>query len=160
MNLSDVPLITRREIEARILAPFVQALCAEFDPDQVRRNLAETIQRLAREQGAAMAQQLGGDSLAHLERVVELWKQGDALQLKVMAADEGQLAFDVTYCAYAEMYRRLGIADLGATLSCQRDRAFIEGFNPRIRLERSQTLMEGGACCDFRYRLQDDEEGA
>ena len=58
---------------------------------------------------------------------------------------------------YAEMYRRLGLADLGATLSCQRDRAFIEGFNPRLRLERTQTLMEGGACCDFRYRRQAEE---
>jgi hypothetical protein len=52
------------------------------------------------------------------------------------------------------MYRRLGIADLGPVLSCSRDAAMIEGFNPAIAFTRTQTLMEGSAHCDFRYRIE------
>jgi hypothetical protein len=50
------------------------------------------------------------------------------------------------------MYRALDLADLGSSLSCQRDFALSEGFNPEIQLTRTQTLMEGAACCDFRFR--------
>ena len=49
------------------------------------------------------------------------------------------------------MYRALGIPELGAVLSCNRDAALIEGFNPAIRLTRTQTIMQGAPCCDFRY---------
>ena len=63
-----------------------------------------------------------------------------------------RLSFNVTRCRYAEMYRALGLADLGSSLSCQRDFSLIEGFNPGIRLVRTQTLMEGAAFCDFRFR--------
>ena len=55
-------------------------------------------------------------------------------------------------CRYAEMYRRLGLEDLGSTLSCRRDFALAEGFSPDIQLERTQTLMEGAPYCDFRFR--------
>jgi hypothetical protein len=51
------------------------------------------------------------------------------------------------------MYRALGIPELGAILSCNRDAALIEGFNPAVQLERTQTLMGGATHCDFRYRL-------
>jgi hypothetical protein len=44
------------------------------------------------------------------------------------------------------------MARLGPMLSCARDFALIEGFNPQIRLTRTQTLMEGAPFCDFRYR--------
>ncbi len=64
-------------------------------------------------------------------------------------------AFNVTRCRYAEMYRELGIPHLGPVLSCARDFALIEGFNPLIRLTRTQTLMDGAPTCDFRYRLDD-----
>ena len=46
----------------------------------------------------------------------------------------------------------LGLADLGGSLSCQRDFALVEGFNPEITLERTQTLMGGASHCDFRFR--------
>ena len=70
--------------------------------------------------------------------------------MKSTTAD--RLSFDVTRCKYAEMYRALGLADLGASLSCVRDFALVEGFNPAITLERTQTLMQGAPHCDFRFR--------
>ena len=62
-----------------------------------------------------------------------------------------RLDFDVTRCRYAEMYRALGLADLGSSLSCQRDYALIEGFHPGVQLTRTQTIMEGATHCDFRF---------
>lgn len=157
LNLDDIPLILRREIEARILAPFVAELSATFGEEAVREVLRRTIQRIAREQGREMAQRLGGNTLGHLAQVVTLWQTGDALEIQIERQDEQAFVFRVTRCEYAEMYRRLGLGDLGATLSCRRDAAFIEGFNPRLRFERGHTLMEGHAFCDFCYRMEADE---
>ena len=55
----------------------------------------------------------------------------------------------------AELYQSLGLKDLGATLSCNRDFTLIKGFNPRISLTRTRTIMEGAAFCDFRYALDE-----
>jgi hypothetical protein len=58
----------------------------------------------------------------------------------------------VTKCRYAKFYQSLGIPELGAVLSCNRDYALIEGFNADIALTRTQTIMQGASHCDFRYR--------
>jgi hypothetical protein len=55
------------------------------------------------------------------------------------------------------MYHRLGLADLGPLLSCGRDGAMIEGFNPDIAFTRTQTIMQGAPFCNFRYELKPRE---
>ena len=68
------------------------------------------------------------------------------------------MSFNVTRCRYAEMYRELGMADLGGIFSCGRDGALSTGFNSRIKLARTQTIMEGASHCDFRYTIEKDDE--
>ena len=75
---------------------------------------------------------------------------------------EERYSFNVSRCRYAEMYRVLGQADLGAALSCNRDYSPIEGFNPEVQLTREQTIMQGAPCCTFRYarhRADNHDEG-
>ena len=83
-----------------------------------------------------------------------LQKHPDVIAVKVRASGPGRFDFDVTRCRYTEMYRALGIPELGAVLSCQRDAALIEGFNPGVTLERTQIIMQGAPCCNFRYRAR------
>ena len=56
------------------------------------------------------------------------------------------------------MYKALGIQDLGAVLSCNRDAAMIEGFNKNAHLDRKTTIMSGGKCCTFRYTFDNPNE--
>jgi hypothetical protein len=152
-HLNDIGVLTRREIEARILAPFIEALSREFDRGRVLAILRETIAGIARAQGAQRARDLGGNSLALFAQSSEAWKRGAALECEVLALDETRYDYDVTRCRYAEMYQALGIPELGALLSCNRDAALIEGFNPDVVLTRAGTLMEGAPRCDFRYAV-------
>lgn len=147
-----IGVLTRREVEARLIAPLVAALGREFGEERVLRVLQETVAAIARGQGAELAQAMGGNSLEEFRASLEHWTRGQALAIDVLEEGAGVLAFNVTRCRYAEMYRELGMARLGPMLSCARDFALIEGFNPRIRLTRTQTLMEGAPFCDFRYR--------
>jgi hypothetical protein len=150
-RLNAVGVLTRREIEARILAPVVDALGERFGRDEVIAIVRDVIVSLAREQGQAMAAARGDNSLEAFAGTLEPWTRDDAMRIEVREQSGERLAFDVTRCRYAELYRALGIPELGAVLSCNRDAALIEGFNPGVRLVRTQTIMQGAPCCDFRY---------
>lgn len=147
-----IGVLTRREVEARILAPVIDALGERYGRDEVIAIVRETVVRLAQEQGAQLAQTMGNDSLATFADSLRFWTQDNALEVNVLAQDEQQFDFNVTRCRYAELYRALGIPELGAVLSCNRDWALIQGFNPTVELTRTQTIMEGAPFCDFRYR--------
>lgn len=150
-----IPLLQQREIEANVIAPLLRAFAAEVGEDRAREIVAGVIRDLAQQGGCAAAVAVGGNDLTHLKAVVERWRGGGALELTVLRDDAEALEFNVTRCRYAELYRRLGLAELGAILSCNRDAAMIEGFNPGISFERTQTLLGGATHCDFRYRRRD-----
>jgi hypothetical protein len=149
-RLNAVGILARREIEARVLAPVLDALGREFGRARVIAVAREAIAGIARDQGRAMAGD-GDTTLPGFFARWEPWTRDGSLELRVLETSETRLAFDVTRCRYAEMYRALGIPELGDVLSCQRDGALIEGFAPDVSFSRTQTLMQGAPCCDFRY---------
>ncbi|PJF45720.1 MAG: hypothetical protein CUN48_17455, partial [Candidatus Thermofonsia Clade 3 bacterium] len=134
-------MLTRREVEARILAPVIDALGEAFGREQVVEIVRQTIIKVAQEQGAQLAAAMGDNSLAALAESLRFWTQDNALEIEVLAQDAERFEFNVTRCRYAELYRALGIPELGAVLSCNRDWALIQGFNPEIELTRTQTIM-------------------
>jgi hypothetical protein len=153
-----ISLLQRREIEARIVGPIFRAFAKEIGEPRAREILAGVIRDLARQSGCDAARQAGGNDLAHFAQAKEQWRQDDALTIETLRQDDRHLDFNVTRCRYAEMYRALGLHDLGGILSCGRDGTMIEGFNPALRLERTHTIMEGATYCDFRYTLDDNVE--
>lgn len=50
--------------------------------------------------------------------------------------------------------RREVEARILALFSCARDFALIKGFNLKITLQRTQTVIEGAAYCDFCYTFK------
>jgi hypothetical protein len=150
----QVPLLTRRRIEAGIAAPLIRAFAQELGAEAALRIAGAVVADLARQAGTQLREVVGGDQLADLARGVLGWSRDGALELTVQEHSPCCFAMTVTRCRFAEMYRELGLADLGYVLSCARDFALAEGFNPGIRLERTRTLMEGADGCDFRF-LQD-----
>ena len=150
-TLNEIGVLKRREIEARIISSFVDGLANEFDRTRVVAILRDTIVNVARQQGAERAAQVGDQSLLTFSNSAGDWRKGNALEIEVLEQNEEHYFFNVTRCRYAEMYQSLGLADLGAVLSCNRDYSLIEGFNPAIELVREHTIMQGASCCTFRY---------
>ncbi len=159
-DLSKVPLLARREIEARILAPVVEALAPSCGREQVMAKVRQAVEGLAVQMGADYAARAEVTSLAELDTLVELWSFDGALEVEQLVHSEKAYDFNVRRCRYAEMYRELGIAELGLVMSCQRDFAFFKGFDPRVRLTRTRTIMEGADHCDFRFRWVEKGEQA
>ena len=152
-TLNEIGVLKRREIEARIIAPFVEALSQEFGRLRVLEILRRVVVAIAERQGAELADAMGGCSLHHFSDSLENWKKDGALELEVLEESDHKLSFDVKRCRYAELYRALGIPELGEILSCARDYSLTQGFNPEVQLERTNTILGGASHCDFRYRL-------
>jgi hypothetical protein len=147
----DVPIshLQRRKIEGRVLIPFIETLRQKLGEDLAGEILDTTIRRLAVDDG----QRWVGQGMDSLKRVAEdVWAGGGSLDLQIIGQSEKHLDFDVTRCAYAEFYQAWGLADIGYRIHCNRDHAMVTGFNETLELSRSQTLMQGAAHCDFRYR--------
>jgi len=148
-------LLERRRIEAEFAKAILDELIPETGREKAVELLSKAIVKLARHSGAAFAERTGDlapDLIAYSD-ILEIWQQDDALSLELLAQEKDKLEFNVTRCRYAEMYRELGLSDLGSALSCNRDLEFCSGFNPAIKLTRSQTLMENASHCDFRYKI-------
>jgi len=154
-----LPLLRQREIEARIVGPLIRAFAAEVGEERAIGILRGVITDLARHGGAELARSLGEHSLEAFARSLDRWRENDALEIDMLEQSAERLSFNVVRCRYAELYRKLGMADLGSSLSCQRDFALAEGFSPDIELKRTQTLMEGASYCDFRFRRRETQLG-
>ena len=149
-----IGVLTRREVEARILAPVIDALSKNFGQNNVVNVVRETITGIAAEQGAKLAEHMGGNTLQHFADSLRYWTQDNALEIEIIEQSEEAFWFNVTRCRYAELYKNLGVSGYGTIFSCARDFALIKGFNGKINLKRTQTIMEGAVYCDFRYSVK------
>lgn len=141
-----------REIQAPIVSALIEGFSEEFGLERTQALAKEIICKEAVLSGKTLAKKCSGNSLNELLKIVEeVWAKDGTLDITNLALSKDCLKFDVTRCGYAEMYDRLGIKKLGSLLSCCRDFAFMDGFNPGLRLVRTKTIMEGDDICDFCY---------
>ena len=61
----------------------------------------------------------------------------------------------VTECIWAKTFNEMNAGDLGFKLVCSTDFTAAEAFNPKIKLIRDKTLMQGFDCCNPRYIFRD-----
>jgi fumarate reductase iron-sulfur subunit len=154
-DINSVPLIVRREIEALLAAPFIKSFIERFGREGALQVTKEVIETLARQSGEGLRVMSGGNTMDHLQKIWPVFGQGGALEFEMLPSTPTTGGLNVTRCRYAEMYRKHGLQKFGFLLSCGRDFAMIEGFNPKIRLTRTQTIMEGAPFCDFRFTLEE-----
>ena len=148
-------MLEKRKIEAEILKEVYETLKASHGDAVAKKTIEESVRRSAIEQARQFAAAApGGTSLKAFQDVMPLWTKGGALEIEVKEQTDASFAFNVVRCRYAETYKAMGLGEIGALLSCNRDGAFCEGYDPKLKLERSQTIMGGASHCDFKYRYE------
>lgn len=158
--MTHLPTLTKRRLQAEVIGPIFEEMVREIGRERAAAILDRAIRRAAIAEGRAFAAAAPGGvtSMADFVRLFDLWTTGGALEIEVLAADDERFDFNVTRCRYAETYRDMGLGDIGHLLSCNRDGAFCEGYDPRIALDRAETIMAGAPACTFRYRLRGTAE--
>ena len=154
-----LPMLERRRIEAQILGHVHETLKASHSIEVAQQAVADAVKASSIEQAKAMAADVGGNtSMQTFVDRQSQWTVGGALEIEVLEQSDRAYRFDVKRCQYSEMYREMGLGEIGHLLSCQRDGTFCEGYDTRLKLTRTQTIMQGATHCDFSYRLEESEE--
>lgn len=76
------------------------------------------------------------------------------LEVELVRASDEEVVTRVTECEWARYYQERH-PKVGYLLACCLDNAVYQSLNPRLRLQRTSTLMEGGPACDFRVYALD-----
>lgn len=155
----DIGILHRRKIEAEIIKPIYEILVRDYGKEVAKAIIGEAVGQAAVNAGKEFAaKEPNGTSVESFVALQHLWEQDDALIITVVENDHEKYDYNVHRCRYAEMYQEMGLAEIGFLLSCNRDSKFIEGYAPHVKLDRPHTIMMGDGICDFRYRLQVENE--
>ena len=152
--MSDIPTLTKRRLQAQVIGPIYAEMVAEVGAEKAATILDSAIRKAAIAEGREFANRAPGGvtSMADFIKLYELWTADGALEMEVLKANDEQFDFDIVRCRYAETYKEMGLGKIGHLLSCNRDGTFCQGYDPKITLEREQTIMQGASRCTFRYR--------
>jgi len=156
-QLPPVPMIQQRRIEAAILKHVYDILKESHGEQVARETVANAVRKSSVEQAQDYARKVEGrTSMKTFIERGSLWRVGGALEVEVLEQSDTTYSFNVTRCRYSEMYREMGLGEIGHLLSCMRDGTFCEGYDPKLKLTRTQTIMQGASHCDFRYTYEDE----
>jgi len=78
------------------------------------------------------------------------------LEMEVISKSEREAVVFVRECEWARYFQERH-PRVGYLMACSTDEAAYKAFNPRLRLQRTETIMEGSDKCDFRVYAIDDK---
>jgi hypothetical protein len=104
--------------------------------------------------GRAAAAQSGANDMAALRAVLT---QGPATHLwvfQIIESTERVFELRVSECLFATILRDGRVdGELGHAAQCYGDHGFAEAFNPKLRLVRTKTIMQGHGACNHHFTL-------
>lgn len=135
------------------LVPLMHNLAVEFGPDHFAEALKRAVYESAFKSGQDTARQLECNDFAAYTALMRERSEfaRHVLTLEIVEDTPRVMELRIAECPWAKTFREMGAADLGYLLICHRDYADCQGFNPRIALERSKTLMQGDEYCNHRF---------
>jgi hypothetical protein len=75
----------------------------------------------------------------------------DTLTFSIIEDTEKAFEIKVTECLWAKTFLDAEAGDIGEAGVCFADYATATAFNPKLRMIRDKTLMQGHDCCNHRY---------
>jgi L-2-amino-thiazoline-4-carboxylic acid hydrolase len=153
----DIPVIEQVRIQAQVLVPLVKTLRAELGDERANAIVRKALADLYRKLGEKWSRGQGGRDLGEtMASAFDGFAAENALDYEVLRKTPDGFDLNVTGCRYAEFYKEIGAPELGFLLVCSADFDMAEGLRPDVQLTRTQTIMQGGSHCDFRYSLRKD----
>lgn len=77
-----------------------------------------------------------------------------ALVYEIVEDTDRAFEFRISQCLWAKAFREEGAAEIGYAAVCYPDFAVANAFNPKLKLLRTKTLMQGDDCCNHRYVME------
>ncbi|HTQ19269.1 L-2-amino-thiazoline-4-carboxylic acid hydrolase [Mycobacterium sp.] len=141
------------KIQARAVIPIVRALERELGKGRAHALVGQAIaESYAEWQTKAVTARNSHPRNTDIEAQLPI-------ETDVVEDSDTTYAVNMTRCQFAEYFRGIGAADVGALLTCGVDFAAEAALRPDWEFRRTQTIMGGASHCDFRWRLRTAAEG-
>ena len=150
---SDLSFLDKAKIQAQVLVPLVRALRTELGKDKADALVRQALRDWSKEMFAAIGTTIEGSPRRKWAAMQGAYNDVTSreVEFEILRKDEAALDIDVTRCRFAEFFRELGEPELGALLVCAGDADIAAAGG--VDLDRTQTLMQGGPSCTFRYKF-------
>lgn len=156
--LADSGLSFTEAFIVAYLAPITiwRGLELEIGREKLHEMMKRVIDLAVRKQKAELSKKAGDNDLAtytrNFRKPDRFWQ--NVLTFQVIEDTPQAFEVKVTECLWAKTYSDVNAGDLGYILSCYADFAKAERFNPKMRMIRTKTLMQGDDCCNNRYVIE------
>jgi hypothetical protein len=150
--------ITYRQFYASIFGDVIRmgkALEQELGKDKAIAFLKQVTTEMMTEYGQKQAQKSSDHSFrawGDTFRTFDTWK--DRMIYEIVEDTDQALELKVKECIFAETFFKASAGDIGFAFICYGDYAWPRAFNPKIKMIRDKTLMQGHDCCNHRYVLE------
>lgn len=136
--------------------PLLKFLSEEFGKERVITLMKKHADERGTEMGKRFAEQFGGGDFATLKKMFRPDSPNfkNSLTLSITEDTANVHEIKVTECIYASTFLEAKAGDLGFATICYADYNMASGFNPKVKMVRDKTLMQGHAYCNHRYLLK------
>ena len=135
--------------------PIMKSLANEIGKDEFIETLKKARSECGKQEGQNLAKSLGKNDMASFAAWIkenELFKHACTFDI----VEETDKAFEqkITECLWAKTFREADAADIGYAAICYGDYTFAPSFNPKMKMIRPKTLMQGHDFCHARFVLE------
>lgn len=154
---AKLSLLDEVKLQAEVILPVLRALRASMGKTAADRIVGDALRQWARDLYHRIGEAKQGTPRQKWDAV---WAEdmrpriGDAVDREMLKDDGVVREYNVTRCKYAEFFRELGEPELGGILLCDSDFHIADVGGADVEFRRTQTIMQGAAYCDFRYRFR------
>ena len=137
--------------------PIMKKLAEEEGKERFMEKLKEAVSAAATENMTNMAKSFPNRDLAMMAiftKTNPLFQR--AMSYELVKETKNSFEIKVSRCLWAETFRQANAAELGYITICHADYPMTAAFNPKIKLIRSKTLMQGHDCCNHRFVTEDE----
>ncbi|MGD2089545.1 MAG: L-2-amino-thiazoline-4-carboxylic acid hydrolase [Candidatus Aminicenantes bacterium] len=134
----------------------MNALAKKIGKEKFITMLKDASAETAAEETKQMAKSLPKNDLAGFTSVLKkpdyFWKHTLTFEI----VEDTQTAFEVkvTECIWAKTFHDFKAPDIGYAMVCHADFAVASAYNPKMKLTRTKTLMQGHDCCNHRWVME------
>ena len=143
------PVLDAVRIQSKMVIPIVKKLEQEIGKEAAHRIVGEAIAQ----NYVAWREKLGFEENSHPASERE---DGQApafpVEEEVVENTSDAYGHNITACAFADYFRKIGEPEIGALMCCGVDFAAEERIRPDWEFTRTQTRMQGAPHCDFRWK--------
>jgi hypothetical protein len=152
-GLLDRPL-TYRQFFATRYGEFIQlakALEKEMGQEKLLAFLKKNTEARLYQMGQQQAKQSPDQNFLTYVKMFKGPSYEKTLTMEIVEDTDRAFELKVAECIWASVFLQAKAGEIGYAAVCFGDYAWAQGFNPKIKMIRDKTLMQGHDCCNHRY---------